>query len=112
MIEAKQGHTDRAIEILTRAANSEDQLRYNEPSDWYVPVRHALGAVLLGAGRAADAQKVYEQDLARNPGNGWSLAGLARSLRAQNKGKEATITEAKALKAWKDADVKLGGSWF
>ena len=112
VIAAKQGDTDAAVLALTRAAAAEDQLRYDEPADWYVPVRHVLGAVLLRAGRAADAQAVYERDLARNPGNGWALTGLARSLRAQRKGKDATLAEAKALKAFKDADVKIEGSWF
>ncbi len=112
MITAKQGDVDGAVKALNQAVAAEDQLRYNEPSDWYVPVRHALGSVLLRAGKPDQAQRVYEQDLARNPGNGWALTGLAQSLRAQKKGKQATIAEARALKAWKDADVKIAASWF
>ena len=112
MIQARQGDVDAAVRTLTRAALAEDQLRYDEPADWYVPVRHALGAVLLKAGRPAEAQKVYEQDLARNPGNGWSFTGLAKSLKAQRKSKDATLAEARALKAFKDADTKLAGSGF
>lgn len=108
----KQGDTETAVRTLSHAVATEDQLRYDEPSDWYVPVRHVLGAVLLAAGRAAEAQQVYTKDLERNPGNGWALSGLARSLKAQHKGKEATVAEAKAIKALKDADVKIEGSWF
>ena len=112
VIAAKQGDIDGAVKALSRAAAAEDQLRYNEPSDWYLPVRHALGSVLLGAGRAQEAQKVYEEDLARCPGNGWALTGLAQSLRAQKKGKQAAAAEARATKAWQDADVKIAASWL
>jgi predicted Zn-dependent protease len=52
-------------------------------------VRQALGAVLLQGGRPAEAELVYREDLKRNPGNGWSLFGLAQSLKAQGKTAEA-----------------------
>ena len=112
LILAKQGKTDDAVAALTKAVAAEDGLRYDEPSDWYVPARHALGEVLLEANRAADAQKVYEADLARNPNNPWALTGLAKSLRVQKRGKDATLAESKAARALKDADVKLAGSWM
>jgi tetratricopeptide (TPR) repeat protein len=109
-IAAKQGKTDDAVKALTEAVALEDGLRYDEPSDWYFPVRHALGAVLLDANRAKEAQAVYEKDLLRNPENGWALTGLAKSLKAQKK--PATAVESRASKAWKDADVKIAGSWM
>lgn len=112
VIAAQRGDTQFAVETLTRAANAEDQLRYDEPSDNYLPVRHALGAILLAKGRAKEAQAVYERDLDRNPGNGWALMGLAKSLKAQRRPKDANIAEARALKALKDADVKITGSWY
>ena len=112
MIAAKQGDVDGAVKLLTHAIATEDELRYDEPSDWYLPTRHALGAVLLEAGRPLEAQRVYQQDLEHNPANGWALTGLARSLRAQHKGKEATVAEARALRAWKSADTKIAASWF
>jgi len=112
ILAGKRGEHATAVELLTHAVASEDQLRYDEPSDWYVPTRHALGAELLAAGRAAEAQAVYEQDLKRIPANGWALTGLAQSLRAQHKLKEAAAAEAKARAAWKNADVKATASWF
>ena len=36
-------------------------------------------------GRFAEAEQVYREDLKRLPDNGWSLFGLAESLRAQKK---------------------------
>jgi tetratricopeptide (TPR) repeat protein len=111
-IAALAGDTDAAVERLTAAADAEDGLRYNEPPDWYLPVRHALGAVLLAAGRAADAQAAYEEDLRARPDNGWALRGLADSLRAQGKVAEATAVEARFATAWSEADVEIRSSWF
>ena len=52
-------------------------------------LRHYLGAALLEAGRAKEAEAVYREDLRRNRENGWALFGLWKSLTAQKKGKAA-----------------------
>ena len=101
----RKGHIDEAVIHLQDAVQTEDNLRYNEPPDWYTPVRQDLGAVLQAAGRPAEAQKVWQEDLDRHPHNGWSLHGLAASLRAQKKDKEAAAVSAEAAKAWEKADV-------
>jgi predicted Zn-dependent protease len=75
-------------------------------------VRQTLGAVLLQAGRAPAAEAVYREDLKRNPGNGWSLFGLAQSLRAQGKTAEAGRAEASFRTVWSQADVTLTASRF
>jgi hypothetical protein len=75
-------------------------------------VRHSLGAVLLAAGRPADAEKVYREDLVRHRGNGWSLFGLMESLRAQERMAEAAKVEKQFRKAWAEADVQLTSSRF
>ncbi|MGE0824427.1 MAG: hypothetical protein AB7G75_03920 [Candidatus Binatia bacterium] len=111
-IAAYRGHTNDAVKMLEEAVQLQDTLRYEEPPPWYFPVRQSLGAVLLAAGRAADAEKVYREDLQRNPENGWSLFGLGRSLRAQKKDKEAATVEERFRKAWARADVKLTASRF
>ncbi|HYE23895.1 MAG TPA: hypothetical protein VEG32_01725, partial [Clostridia bacterium] len=103
---------EQAITHLRQAVKMQDALRYNEPEDWYMPVRQALGAVLLDAGRAAEAEKVYREDLARNRENGWSLYGLMKSLEAQGKREEAAQVQARFEKAWKRSDVKLTASRF
>ena len=74
---------DRAIAHLERGVRLEDGLTYTEPAEWNYPVRQLLGAVLLEAGRAKEAETVYWEDLKRNPENGWSLFGLAQALTAQ-----------------------------
>ena len=109
---AKQGDYENAIARLHRGILLEDNLIYNEPPDWHVPVRQSLGAVLLDAGRFAEAEAIYWQDLSLNRENGWSLFGLMESLRAQGKVEQAGIVEKKFRKAWNRADVKLAGSRF
>ena len=104
-IAARGGRADEAVEHLRAAVKAEDELSYDEPSDWYYPTRHHLGAVLLAAGRAPEAQAVFEEDLRRNPDNGWALAGLAESQRKQGKTAEAAATKERLEKAWARADV-------
>jgi tetratricopeptide (TPR) repeat protein len=104
---AERGSTDEAVEQFQVAIRGEDELIYDEPPAWYMPLRQRLGAILLAAGRPVRAEKVYREDLERRPENGWSLFGLAQSLRAQNKIKSAAKIEARFEQAWKSADVKL-----
>jgi tetratricopeptide (TPR) repeat protein len=111
-IAAREGRTDDAVQSFNQAIEIEDQLVYDEPRPWYQPVRQNLGAVLLAANRAAEAEKIYREDLRRNPDNGWSLFGLAQSLKAQGNHKQATPEEKRFQKAWKRADVKLAASRF
>jgi tetratricopeptide (TPR) repeat protein len=111
-IAAKVGDVASAERLLRAAVSEQDTHWFTEPPPWYFPVRQALGAVLLQAGRAGDAEQVYREDLKSNPGNGWSLFGLAQSLRAQNKTEEAAQTEERFRKAWAQADVTLAASRF
>jgi tetratricopeptide (TPR) repeat protein len=111
-IAAKAGDYTSAERLLRAAVTEQDSHWFTEPPPWYFPVRQSLGAVLLQAGRAGDAEQVYREDLRRNPGNGWSLYGLAQSLRAQGKTAEAVQAEESFQKAWAQADVKLVASRF
>ena len=104
----RRGDSDAAITLLRDAVQVEDSLRYMEPPEWIQPVRHTLGAFLLDAGRAAEAERVYREDLARWPENGWSLQGLAASLKAQGKTTEAEVAERKFRRAWARADTPIG----
>ena len=106
-IAAKRKDWERAIRHLDRAVRFEDSLIYQEPADWHAPARQNLGAVLLEAGRADEAETVFWEDLKKNPENGWSLFGLMQALKAQGKNDQASQIERRFQKAWKDADVKL-----
>jgi len=104
---AQAGQVDEAVAQLQAAIQGEDQLVYDEPPAWYMPLRQRLGTILLAAGRPVRAEKVFREDLSRRPENGWSLYGLAQSLRAQNKLKPAEKIEERFERAWRTADVKL-----
>jgi len=106
---ARRQH-ETAISHFERAVRLEDGLVYTEPSEWHYPPRHALGAALLDAGRAAEAETVYWEDLRRNPNNGWALFGVVQALTAQGKTAQAAIADARFKKAWARADTKLTSS--
>ena len=111
-IAAAEGRSDEAIAKLREAVTREDNLAYDEPQDWFFPVRHLLGAQLLSAKRAAEAEAVYREDLIRNPANGWALHGLSAALKAQNKAAQAAKVEADLRTAWRNADITLTASAF
>ena len=80
---------------------------YDEPPDWYYPLRESLGAALLRAGQASEAEMVFREGLRRSPHNGRVLFGLLESLKAQNKMDSAFWVEREFELAWKKADTKL-----
>ncbi len=90
-----------------QAVKVQDGLRYDEPPDWYYPVRESLGAALLSAGKAPEAEQVFREDLKQNPRNPRSLFGLMHSLKAQQKDADAVWVQKQFESAWKNADSKL-----
>jgi tetratricopeptide (TPR) repeat protein len=109
-IESAKGQHDGAINYFKEAVAIQDALNYEEPPPWYYPVRERLGMELLAAGKPADAEQVFRDDLKQNPENGWSLNGLALCLHARNASDEAASVDARLKKAWTHADVKLPGA--
>lgn len=106
----REGRTDDGLARLRDAVQAESQLRYDEPPDWIIPVRHALGAALLQVGRVQEAEEVYRADLTRWPDNGWSLFGLARTLKLQNRAGEAAVIEGRFKEIWRHADTQIHSS--
>ena len=111
-IHARRGQFAGAVNHFRTAMQIEDGLSYMEPPYWHYPIRHSLGAALLGAGRADEAELIYREDLKRFPDNGWSLHGLHQSLVVQRKTAEAATVARRLDEAWRMADVKLAGSRF
>jgi tetratricopeptide (TPR) repeat protein len=111
-LDASKKNYDAAIPHLERAVRLEDALVYTEPAEFHYPPRLSLGAILLGAGRPAEAETVYWEDLRRNKENGWALFGLMQALKAQGKNADAALVEARLKKAWARADVTLTASRF
>ena len=96
-----------AFPLLRQAVAIQDTLNYGEPPDWFFPVRESLGAALLISGNATQAEKVFRDDLDRNPRNPRSLFGLREALKAQNRGYDAQFVDKQFQSAWKSVDIKL-----
>ena len=107
-IAAARGEHDRAIKFWQQAVAAADQLPYDEPPVWFYPVRESLGAALLAAGRAADAERVFRDDLVKAPAKrpvAVRTAGGAR--KTQGKDADAAWVQREFNEAWKNADTKL-----
>jgi tetratricopeptide (TPR) repeat protein len=101
---------DKSIKLLKAAISKEDSLAYNEPPDWFFSVRHLLGNVLLEAGRYAEAEEVYRQDLKKLKENGWALMGLYQSLLKQGKEFETEKILQRYQKAFEFSEIELTSS--
>jgi tetratricopeptide (TPR) repeat protein len=95
-----EGDLDRAVAELETAVQIQNSLAYLEPPFWYYPVRQSLGAMLIMAGRAADAEEVLRQSLVDAPNNGWALYGLMEAQKAQGDDAAAAETEKLFGQAW------------
>ena len=107
-----QGKHDEAVKAFAAAVALQDTLKYIEPPDWGQSMRLYLGAALLKAGRARQAELVYREDLKDFHNDGWTLFGLSQSLRAQGKSSAARKVDEQFQRAWKNADVTLKASVF
>jgi tetratricopeptide (TPR) repeat protein len=96
-----------AVGMLREAVAVQDQLKYDEPQDWFFPVRESLGGVLLMTGDAKGAEQVFRDDLERNLRNPRSLFGLHEALKAQDRNSDAWFVEQEFLKAWKGGVTNL-----
>jgi tetratricopeptide (TPR) repeat protein len=90
-----------AISMLREAVAIQDKLNYGEPPDWFYPVRENLGGALLMSGDAAGAEKVFREDLDRNPRNPRSLWGLHQSLIQQKRDYDAGFVQKQFESSWK-----------
>jgi tetratricopeptide (TPR) repeat protein len=89
IIAEEENNLDEAVQWLALGVKLEDQMIYDEPKDWILPVRQFLASVYIKKGRLADAESVLRKDLIINPQNGWTLTGLGVALKGQGKIKEA-----------------------
>jgi len=96
-----------AISMLRQAVTIQDTLKYNEPADWFYPVRENLGGALLMSGDAVGAEKVFREDLDRNPRNPRSLFGLQQSLLQQKRDYDAGFVQKQFDASWKGSPQAL-----
>jgi tetratricopeptide (TPR) repeat protein len=117
----RRGEHDAAFAHLRAAIALEDALPYDEPWGWMQPVRHALGALLLEQGRAAEAEVVYREDLGLggtlpraqiHPDNLWALRGLLDCLDRRGESAEAALIRQRVEFATARADVPVSVSCF
>jgi tetratricopeptide (TPR) repeat protein len=106
-IAAAKGDKSAAVTLLRDAVANQDQLKYNEPPDWYYQVRESLGGMLLQTSDLRGAEQVFREDLQRNPRNPRSLFGLAESLKRQGREYDASWVQKQFETAWQGADVTL-----
>ena len=106
-IASANGEHDKAIALYRRAIVIEDQMPYDEPPTWYYPIRESLGGELLVAGKPAEAERVFREDLIKVPRNARSLFGLHAALAKQGKDADAAWVQRQFDAAWKNADTKL-----
>jgi tetratricopeptide (TPR) repeat protein len=111
-IAEKAGESEKSIASFRSAVELEDGLLYSEPPDWPLPPRQFLAHAYLSAGKPAEAERVYREDLVRHRSNGWSLRGLELSLRREGRTEEAGRVHDRFASAWARADVKLEASRF
>ena len=96
-----------AVALLQVAVKTQDELKYDEPPDWFFPVRESLGAALLLSKDNATAEQVFRDDLERNPRNPRSLFGLQQALKAQGKEYDAGFIERQFRSSWKGGATAL-----
>ncbi|MGA7630650.1 MAG: hypothetical protein WCB11_07775 [Terriglobales bacterium] len=96
-----------AIVMLRKAVAIQDTLKYDEPADWFFPVRESLGAALLMSGDAAGAEKIFRADLERNPRNPRSLWGLHQVLLQQKREYDAGFVQKEFEASWKGGSQTL-----
>ena len=120
-IEYRQENYDQAFILLRRAVDLYDNLNYSEPWSWMQPPRHALGALLLEQGHAAEAAEVYRADLglddtlvrpSQHPDNIWSLLGYAECCELLGEDTELESVRQRLAKAQDVADSGIQVSCF
>ena len=107
-----EGRLEEAIDVFEDAVKVNDGLAYAEPEALNFSARHWLGAALLEAGRAEEAEEVYRAELVQHPHNGWSIYGLEQALRAQGRDAEADEARVWFREAWSDTDTLIRSSRF
>ncbi len=95
-----RGRHLQAADHFRQAAAIEDRVPYMEPPFWYYPVQQSLGAALYRAGRYDEARQAFTAALAKYPGNGWALYGLAASEQKLGRRAQAAAAAAALNRAW------------
>jgi len=104
-----EGKHEAALALQAQAVIESRRADENEPPMLGAGARLVLGDMQLRAGRKAQAEQTYREDLAALSGSGWALDGLARALQAQGKASDAQALQGPLASAWSRADATLRG---
>jgi tetratricopeptide (TPR) repeat protein len=99
-ISQAEGDYAAAAAAFRDAAAIQDGLPYTEPPYWYYPVRQTLGAVLLQAGKPAEAEGMFREALRQHPNSAWALFGLKEAQREQGDAAAAAATQRQLDALW------------
>ena len=115
-VQFRKGEQEEALEKLRKAVELEDTLPYDEPWGVMQPTRHAYGALLLEAGRAREALKVFKEDLglekgltrqAIHPDNIWAMLGVVDAANQLNEPVDGSLkTRLEVAQARADPSIK------
>ena len=111
-LEYRKGNYDEAFQLLRKAVQKDDELRYDEPWGWMMPMRHSLGALLAEQGLYEEAEQVFNADLLLHPNNGWALRGLTTCYQMTGNDQKAMLTEKRFKESWSRSDVSLKAACF
>lgn len=104
------GEKEMAIATFKKGVEYEDSHLYSEPEPYPFSVRHWLGAAQLELKDWSGAEITYRDEIADHPHNGWSLYGLKKALKFQNK--PYADIEKDLMQSWARADVLISSSRF
>lgn len=111
-LEYRKGNYDLAFDLLRQAVQKDDELRYDEPWGWMMPIRHSLGALLLEQKQYEEAIDVFNADLQLHPYNGWALKGLATCYHITGQHQQAMMTEQLFADSWSRSDITIKAACF
>jgi tetratricopeptide (TPR) repeat protein len=111
-LEYRKGNYDLAFDLLRQAVQTDDELRYDEPWGWMMPIRHSLGALLLEQEQYEEAIDVFEADLQLHPNNGWALKGLTSCYQETGQDEQAMITQKLFANSWNRSDITIKAACF
>jgi hypothetical protein len=111
-IAVAKGDRKAGIAHFETAVAAQDKIAYNEPADWYYPVRETLGAALLMDGQPTKAEEVFRADLLKTRRNARSLFGLHQALLAQSKTDQAELVRRQFEREWRNSELQLNIEQF
>jgi len=105
LAEAADHRDDQAVQLLRRAAATEDAMAYAfGPPFVDKPAWELLGEVLLRLGRPVDARAAFTTAIQRNPGRTAGLLGLARAETGLGNRQAAAAHWSRLQSIWHSAD--------